>query len=269
MHRYLIALTILAIGTNQKKLPENPHIEDLVGELVKNGGRWIVSAAGNNGNLPPYASCVELTVTDTGTRSGCILVGHNHSVHKVKVVKLSGVNENNKIEVLSKGPIHQYMIKGNNDSELDKEVRNEIDWDTAISSPMCWNSRSRKTRNVRYIITPIDGTTEHLYLVAVKARSPIPEYQVSILTKTKIRKRDLLKMINIVNYRNFVQLENSDSPGLFSNHSLPRVQMACAQRFNIHDPNDNINQEILDMQFDKNSPPFPDKDFKTILVKHS
>lgn len=265
MVQIVVILTIIATATADNNINKFINVIDI---LLKDSGKWFLAAAGSSGVMPKFESCVQLTITDTGVKAGCILVAHDHTIQKRKILKFYGKNQSNKTEIISLGPIYQYMVKGD-EKEIDDELKNEVDWDAAISSPICWHGQTRALLETKYIVSPIDATTEHFYLVAVSAASPDPEYQVAILTKTKIRKETLQKIVKTVNYKNFEKLSaRSDSPGLFVKRDLPRVKIICAEGY---DPTSSAEirfQKQPKIEFKKNSPPYPEAALKTILVKH-
>lgn len=242
---------------------------NLIEELLKDGGKWILASAGTTGVEPPSDACVHVTITDTGGYSKCILVNHNITPHRVKIIEFHGTNENNVIEIISRGPIHQYMIKGYLDGEVHEALRNEVDWDAAINSPLCYYREYQNINNFRYIIAPIDKTTEHILLIGVRIRMPAPEYQVAILTKTKIKPERLDKMTEDVNIRNYLSLKNKcmldyaeqlifPTNVTLPPYCLPSMHKRCAE--GMHWQN---NSEYGVLKVPPNL-----KELETILVKH-
>lgn len=262
--------------------------QTLVDLLLEQGGFWYLAAAASTFVPPPYHSCVNVTVTALPDKSHCVMTNVNLTVRQVRNIQIRGVNQAGEVEIRTKGPINEYQIKAN---KAELRLSNEVDWEAAVNQPLCWEPYSfpRKFVTYRYVITPVDELDDSLFMVGIKQKMPVPEYEIAILTRKILHRTTVQEKIDKMNWRNFEMMEGCREAGdlwppknmteppphwSFFIYCLPRLHLKCAEEYDLHDMADPVNQKLplenfLETLKKKGTPSFKPDHTKSFSVKHN
>lgn len=199
-------------GTAIKKLIGCPLFEVLytprvynVTELLLSGSWYLVAAGSNSADAPPPSkSCVTLTVTDMGYTCDCVFNTYDHKPRATKVVHIFAKDEENKTQVNSIGPLHEYPINGLNNSGSQRYEKTFLYLRSVIKSTICWNPITGEFYPYRFIVKNpylwvLTGNLQHraqyLYLLGINARMPDTEYHIALLANTRENAKDVLQAL--------------------------------------------------------------------------
>lgn len=179
---------------------------NVINELCKDDGKWILAAASSNAldARPPSRTCISVTVTDTGKTSNCIFNNYDHTVRKVRMLEVVGMDEQNNTEVHTMGPVHQWL-----DASLVSPGTDTMTFNSMAKSSICWDPVKLKFKPYTFTATIIgpdpNNRTEYIskiseksfyiYFLGVNCRMLRSEIHSGLLTKRKPKRREVENMI--------------------------------------------------------------------------